>query len=340
MWQLLLPQWSHACPCSPGLCCAMALSATPKGNDSLQYAILCYTLHITQKANSMPTLPHTEFLRRHPAFTTRELRDYLVAQGATSPRAAESLLASYTRRGRVWRVRRGLYYVPPAPVPLHGIPLNPYAVAAKITPDAVLSHHTALEFHGCGHSVWYTIQYTAARPVPPVAFTPCEIAGTRTPAALLQAQAADFGVVEGKMGAAAVQVTGPARTMVDVLDRPDLAGGWEEIWLSLEHLSAVDLDLDETVAYALLRNTPRLCAKVGFYLEQHRDPLGVTDIQLDALRARRPTRPLRMDPQRRPYPDDPPDRLVSTWNLLVPDEVLDRPWDRLWLAPEMWEAEI
>ncbi len=288
----------------------------------------------------MPTTLPTEFLRQHPAFTIRELRDYLVAQGETSPRAAESLLASYTRRGRVWRVRRGLYYVPPAPVPLHGIPLNPYAVAAKITPDAVLSHHTALDFHGCGHSVWYTIQYTAARPVSPVAFNPCEISGTRTPVALLRAQAADFGVVDGEMGAAAVRVTSLARTLVDVLDRPDLAGGWEEIWLSLDHLPITDLDLDETVAYALLRDTPRLCAKVGFYLEQNRERLGVTDAQLDNLRACRPARPLRMDPQRRIHPDDPPDRQVSAWNLIVPDEVLDRPWDRLWLSPEMWEAEI
>ncbi len=118
-------------------------------------------------------------------------------------------------------LRRGLYYVPPSPVPPHGIPLNPYAVAATMTPDAVLSHHTALDFHGCSHAVWFLIQYTAVRPSRPVPFSPCLFYGTRTLVALLRAQAADFGVVD----AAAVQASGLARTLVAVLDRPDLGGG-------------------------------------------------------------------------------------------------------------------
>ncbi len=143
-------------------------------------------------------------------------------QGETSPRAAESLLVAYMRCGHV---RRGLYYVPPPPVPPHGIPLNPYAVAATMTPDTVLSHHMALDFHGCSHAVWCLIQYTAVRPSRPVPFSPCLCYGTRTLVALLRVQAADFSVVEGEMDAAAVQASGLARMLVDVLDRPDLGGG-------------------------------------------------------------------------------------------------------------------
>jgi hypothetical protein len=37
---------------------------------------------------------------------------------------------------------------------------------------------------------------------------------------------------------------------VDVLDRPRLSGGWEEVWRSLETIPF--LDLDQVVQYALL----------------------------------------------------------------------------------------
>ena len=32
-------------------------------------------------------------------------------------------------------------------------PVDPYQVVAKLTPDAALSHRTALEFHGRAYSV-------------------------------------------------------------------------------------------------------------------------------------------------------------------------------------------
>jgi hypothetical protein len=53
--------------------------------------------------------------------------------------------------------------------------------------------------------------------------------------------------------------------LVDVLDRPDLSGGWEEIWRSLETIEY--FDLDEIVAYArLLDNATTIwnrCASSG-----------------------------------------------------------------------------
>jgi len=44
-----------------------------------------------------------------------------------------------------------------------------------------------------------------------------------------------------------VHVTSRERTFVDVLDRPDLGGGWEEVWRSLESLRL--LVLDEVLTY-------------------------------------------------------------------------------------------
>ncbi len=105
----------------------------------------------------------------------------------------------------------------------------------------------------------------------------------------------------------------------DVLDRPDLSGSWEEIWRSLESVGF--FDLDKVVEYALLLGNATTGAKVGFFLEQHREPLMVEDRHLKALHDMCPRQPHYWDRSRRKS-----GRLVSEWNLVVPREVLERAW--------------
>ena len=62
----------------------------------------------------------------------------------------------------------------------------------------------------------------------------------------------------------AVSVTGLERTFVDVLNRPDLTGSWEEIWRSLE--SVEFFDLDKVAVYVDLFGNATTAAKVGFFL--------------------------------------------------------------------------
>jgi predicted transcriptional regulator of viral defense system len=128
-----------------------------------------------------------------------------------------------------------------------------------------------------------------------------------------------FGVDRAERAGLDVRVTGLERTLVDVLDRPRLGGGWEEIWRSLESVEYVDLD--RVVEYALLLGNATTAAKVGFYLEQHREALMVEKGHLDPLRKRRPRRPHYMERTRRSS-----GRLVASWNLMVPPAVLDRSW--------------
>lgn len=116
-----------------------------------------------------------------------------------------------------------------------------------------------------------------------------------------------------------VRVTSLERTMVDVLNRPDLSGGCEEIWRSLE--SVEFFDLDKVVEYALLLGNATTAAKVGFFLEQHREPLMVKEKYLKSLRSLRPRQPHYLDRDKRKS-----GRLVSGWNLVVPREVFERTW--------------
>ncbi len=106
---------------------------------------------------------------------------------------------------------------------------------------------------------------------------------------------------------------------MDVLDRPDLSGSWEEIWRSLESIEF--FDLDKVVEYAILLGNATTGAKVGFFLEQHRELLMVEYRHLKLLNDMRPRQPHYLDRAKRKS-----GRLVSEWNLVVPREVFERSW--------------
>ena len=264
-------------------------------------------------------MKHADFFRRHPVFTGEELAAHLVVHGAVGPRGQEALLAYYQRRGRIARIRRGLYAVVPPGADPDSYPVDSYLVAAKLTPDAVLSHHTALEFHGRAYSVWGHRIYSGTRPPGPLTFRSQVYRGARFPAALRRAGAAHAGVQLAERAGVSVRVTSLERTLVDAVDRPDLAGGWEEVWRSLASIEF--LDVDRVVAYALQLDNATTIARVGFVVSQHRDTWMITDRQLRPLRDRRPKHPHYLDRSRRES-----GRLVKDWNLVVPPDVLDRTW--------------
>ena len=216
-------------------------------------------------------------------------------------------------------MRRGLYaVVPPGADPV-SYSVDPFLVAAKLTKDAVLSYHTALEFHGHAYSVQEHFIYSASRPLSPLTFRTHVFRGVRFPESLRRMNKENFGVVTMDRSGMEVRVTILERTMVDVLSRPDLSGGWEEIWRSLE--SVEFFDLDKVVEYALLLGNATTTAKVGFFLEQHREPLMVEEKHLKPLHDLCPRQPHYLDRDKRKS-----GRLVSEWNLVVPREVFERTW--------------
>ncbi|NPA94300.1 MAG: transcriptional regulator [Thermodesulfobacteria bacterium] len=264
-------------------------------------------------------MKHEEFFRKHPVFTGEEMSRYLASCGKVGPRTKEALLAYYKKTGRVISIRRGLYAVVPPGANPASYPVDPFLVAAKLTKDAVLSYHTALEFHGHAYTVHEHFIYSASRPLSPFTYRSHVFRGVRFPESLRRAGKEDFGVVTMDRSGLEVRVTSLERTLVDVLNRPDLSGGWEEIWRSLE--SVEFFDLDKVVEYVLLLGNATTAAKVGFFLEQHRESLMVEEKHLKSLHALRPRQPHYLDRDKRKS-----GRLVSEWNLVVPREVFERTW--------------
>ena len=135
----------------------------------------------------MPTLKHDAFFRRNPAFTGEELPEPLSSTGRTGARTQESLVAYHTRTGRLIRARRGQFAIIPPGADRDTYPIDPYLVASRLTPNSVLSHHTALELHGRAYSVWQHLTYLASRPLVPLMFCSHVYRGARFAAALVDA---------------------------------------------------------------------------------------------------------------------------------------------------------
>jgi predicted transcriptional regulator of viral defense system len=116
-----------------------------------------------------------------------------------------------------------------------------------------------------------------------------------------------------------VRVTALERCLVDLLHAPEQGGGWEEIWRSLEMVEF--FDLDAVVEHALRLRSALTVARVGFFLEQHREEWMVQEKHLEPLLRRAPAQPRYLSPRREAG------KLVARWNLVVPEYVLQRRWE-------------
>ncbi|HEY8206738.1 MAG TPA: hypothetical protein VIG99_04605 [Myxococcaceae bacterium] len=260
----------------------------------------------------------TDFFAAHPLFTHEE---YLAAHGARgdrSPRTADSLLTRHAAAGKVLHVRRGLYASVPAGAAPDTFQVEPFLLATKLAPDAAVAYHAALQFRGKTYSVWHRFAVLTRSHVRPLVFQGSEFVGVHPPRALDDLPDLGGGIASEPHAGGTVRVTTFERTLVDVLDAPDLAGGWEEVWRSLEMVEY--FDLGAVIDHTLKRSSALTTARVGFFLEQHREELFVEEQHLEALREHAPRQPRYLDRRRETG------RLVKPWNLVVPERVLHRAW--------------
>ena len=266
-------------------------------------------------------MEHEAFLREHPVFTTADLRASLPAAGQRA--AVRRLIARWVGAGRVVRVRPGLYAtVPSWSAGPDVFSPDGYLVVGKLATDAVVSHHGALEFFGCAYSVWTEYVYSATAPLPRFCYGTSCYRGTRYPVALRRSGREQWGVVEKPYRGGVVRVTSLERTLVDVLAAPRMAGGWEEVWRSLQ--MADGLNVPQVVEYATFLDNATTCAKVGYFLERHREFWPFDDPVLDPLRLRKPSHPHHLDRGEG-------GNLVRDWNLIVPHAVAEETWDQFYV---------
>ena len=266
----------------------------------------------------MASVRSSTFFATHPVFSHDE---YLAARGVRqnrSPCTADSLLARHAAAGQIARIRRGLYATVPVGAAPDTFEPDPFLVATKLAPDAALAYHAALQFRGKTYSVWHRFAVLTRSHLRPLQYRGSDFVCVHPPHAFDGQPDLGGGILPEAHAGGTVRATSLERSLVDVLDAPDLAGGWEEVWRSLEMVDY--FDLAAVADYALKLGSALTIARVGFFLEQHRDALFVEEKHLLGLREKAPRQPRYMDAKRDAG------RLVKPWNLVVPERILNRTW--------------
>lgn len=253
------------------------------------------------------------FLAGHGVFSREEFAAVLRGKGRTDA-TVDSHLARWRRQGRIARVKPGVFLRLAASANVRDLGPDFLSLASRMAPDAVLGYHTALEAHGVAQSVFERLTFLTWTKTRPTTFRGRRFMPVRPRVSLLAADGGEAWVEKADRSGVEIRVTTIERTVADVLDRPDLAGGTEEVWRSLHGIPALDATALER--YVVLLGNRTLAAKVGFFIESRRDELVIAPAFLERLRLRIPRAPVFMDRCRK-------GRLVARWALIVPPVLLD-----------------
>lgn len=261
-----------------------------------------------------------QFFYEHPVFNYQEFVDWKAKQGITNKTSLRMAIQYYLKKGQLLHLRRELYAVVPPNLSPEEVQVDPYLIAAKVTQDAILAYHTALELHGLAYSSFEQFTFLTQHKVKPF-----EIAGQwyqpAMPPSILRKHKNDlFGIEIINRQGIDLKITNVPRTFVDILDRIDLSGGIEEVYRSIDNIAVLDIDM--AIKYCLMLKNARLAAKVGYFLEQRQGAFAVTEKQLQLLLVEKPCSPQYLSEQLRKNC-----HLVKKWNLMVPENLLKQLWE-------------
>lgn len=195
------------------------------------------------------------FSLRQPVFTVAE---YLAAFPELTAQAAREQLRYAVRARRLFRVKHDLFQ--DADV------VDPIGIAARWAPDAVIAYETAFRVHfGTGlptSGPAYFLSATDARSRRDVDNVR-EVIPLRPPRPLGPAWNV-LGISQVEYGGAPIRMTSDWRTLVDVLDRVELAPPIEDWWPAFFRGPR---DLVQMAEYALRLKSVLCGARLGFFFD-------------------------------------------------------------------------
>jgi predicted transcriptional regulator of viral defense system len=214
------------------------------------------------------------FFSATPVFTRA---DYARAVGrAPADKTVTAMLSQHVKAGNIKRIARGLY----ASVPKHADAatwwVDRFLLASRLRPEAVIGYHSALELHGYAYTAEFDVQ--AIAPGEPGLFKTkefsCRFVRPTTPLG------PESIITVDRLGQA-VAVTTLERTVADLFDRPDLAGGAEELVNSLDLVGR--LDAERLAAHLAANGNATAAGAAGWWLESRREHLRVPDSALETI---------------------------------------------------------
>ena len=255
-----------------------------------------------------------DLVATHALITTEDADAFLRSRGTISSRTRDRALAALCASGDLVRIRRGLYArsQPECTRP------EPCVVASRLAPDAVLGLRTALEARGVIPSTTRQCVYFTrlGETGPGVVWRGTRMLRISHPVPLARA-GKEFMETElvAAPGGGRMRVATIERAVVDMMDRPRLAGDWLQIFGVLDAIPA--LDLERVVCYVASLGNATTAAKIGWMLERAQDRLGVSPGILCRLEHMRPRGPHYLSRSHRVS-----GRYVARWNLVVPPPLL------------------
>lgn len=220
---------------------------------------------------------------------------------------AGRLLKNWSSRGWLTRVRRGLY----VPVPLESFTADialedAWAVAERLFAPCYIGGWSAAEHWGLTEQLFRsTLVVTTRRPRARRVEARGAVFVVRT-----VAKSAMFGLKPVWRGRVKVNVSDPARTILDMLDTPALGGGIRSVLEMLKaYFASRNRDPQLLVRYAEQLGNKAVFKRLGYLVST----FFASESELaDACRARLSAGNARLDAKL------PADRLVTAWRVWVP----------------------
>ena len=270
---------------------------------------------------TMPRFISAPFFSARPVFRRDE---YAAAVGRRpGDRTITAMLTQHLQAGNIRRIARGVFASVPKHADARTWSVDRFLAASRLRRDGVIACHSALELHGCAYTDGYEVQ-VIARGEPgtfeAVGFT-CRFIKPPRGFAPRNGTSADGVTVTDRLGLE-VDVTTIERTIVDLFNRYDLAGGVEELFNSLDLVARVDAAA--LVRYSRARGNATAAGALGFWLECERERFGVPTRAFEDLRALAPCR-TRYALGAKPGEG----RTIRGWNVILPIGIVERRFEGL-----------
>ncbi len=174
----------------------------------------------------------------------------------------ENWIAGQLRAKRIMKVRKGLYVL----VDITGEPMaTKFEIASKITDDAFLCYHSALEFYGVANQVFHTMMVGSKLRFNSFSFLDVDY--------IRKQPNNDYGIAYIKQ--AGVRVTTLERTVIDCINNIDSCGGIDELLGALVQIRI--LDEKELLGTLNAYNSIFLYQKAGYILQHYQEKFDLSD---------------------------------------------------------------
>jgi predicted transcriptional regulator of viral defense system len=238
----------------------------------------------------------------------------------TAPSTRYANLRNAVARGQARRLTRGLYASNLGAY--RGRTPDVALVAGKAAPDAVLSHHAALQALGVAHSALRLVPFTSDSRMKAFDVDGYTFRRVPTPRALAVGGNQLLATEMVRASDELVRVTSAERTLVDCLMRQDLGGGLEEVLRSVGGF--LNVSVNAVADYAESLRSPTAAARAGWVLEQGAEQWHVHPGDLSRLHDLAGDGPHELRPAARTDQT----AFAASWRLYVPRGLPYEEWMR------------